>query len=1067
MAFKEVRPFVNYPELEAEILQFWREHRTFEKSLEMRKDAPRFVFYEGPPTANGKPGVHHVLARVFKDLFPRYKTMRGYYALRKGGWDTHGLPVELEIEKELGITHKRQIEEFGIARFNQLCKESVFRYIEDWRRLTERIGFWIDMDNAYVTYHNEYIESIWWILRQFWDRGLLYRDYKVVPYCPRCGTPLSSHEQHYPGAFKEVDDPSVFVKFKVRGEENTYFLVWTTTPWTLPGNVALAVHPDADYVTVEHNGERLILAKALLQVLDGPYTIVAEHKGRDLAGTHYEPLYTFLPVDQDYAYVVTADFVSLEDGTGIVHMAPAFGAEDLEVGRRYNLPILMTVAPDGTFIDAVTPWKGMWVKDADPLIIEDLRRRGLLYKAETYRHNYPHCWRCGTPLLYYARHSWFIRVSAFRDRLLANNEKIYWVPEHIKHGRFGKWLENAQDWALSRERYWGTPLPIWECDNPDCDHRECIGSVAELSEKVGRDLSDLDLHRPYVDEVTYPCPQCGGTMRRVPDLIDVWFDSGAMPVAQWHYPFENKEMFEDQFPADFICEAVDQTRGWFYSLHVESTLLFDQPCFLNVICLGLVLDENGEKMSKSKGNVVDPWDVLNVHGADATRWYMYTATPPGNDRRFSVNLVGEVVRKFLNTLWNSYAFFVTYANASGWTPADELVERVVKNGRWTIDDGLSSIVHRPSSHPLDRWVLAELHALVRDVTAGLDKYDVTNTGRAIEAFVDALSNWYIRRSRRRFWDGDPEAFATLYEVLVTLTKILAPYIPFTSEAMWQNLVRSVAPDAAESVHLADWPEYEEALIDEELRADVALARTIVSTGHAARQSAGIKVRQPLRRLVVRLRSPDERARLERVIDQVLDELNVKEWAVADTVEELAEVKVHPLPKQLGQKYKALFPKIREALAQMDQVDLARRFRAGASVPVTVDGQTVEILPDEVEVRITPREGYAVAESGGYMVAVTTDIDEDLRVEGMAREFVRRVQNLRKKADLHVTDRIRLYVAGGENLRQVLDRWGDYVQQETLAVEVVEGVPDGVVREAFRLDGEEVTIGLEKVARPDA
>ncbi len=1069
MAFKDVRPFVNYPKLEEGVLEFWRENRTFERSLEIRKDAPRFVFYEGPPTANGRPGVHHVLARVFKDLFPRYKTMRGYYALRKGGWDTHGLPVELEVEKELGITHKRQIEEFGIAKFNQLCKESVFRYIEDWRKMTERIGFWIDMDNAYVTYHNEYIESIWWILRQFWDRGLLYKGHKVVPYCPRCGTPLSSHEQHYPGAFKEVDDPSVYVKMKVKGEENTYFLVWTTTPWTLPGNVALAVHPDADYVTVEHNGERLILAKALLRVLDGPYTIVAEHKGKDLAGMHYEPLFTFMTSDKDYAYVVTADFVTLEDGTGIVHMAPAFGAEDLEVGQTYGLPIFETVAPDGTFIDAVEPWKGMWVKDADPLIIENLRERGLLYKAETYRHNYPHCWRCGTPLLYYARHSWFIRVSDFRDRLLAANEKIYWVPEHIKHGRFGKWLENAQDWALSRERYWGAPLPIWECETPNCDHRECIGSVAELSEKVGRDLSDLDLHRPYVDEVTYTCPECGGTMRRVKDLIDVWFDSGAMPVAQWHYPFENQDMFKEQFPADYICEAVDQTRGWFYSLHAESTLLFDQPCFLNVICLGLILDEKGEKMSKSKGNVVDPWDVLNVHGADATRWYMYTATPPGNARRFSVNLVGEVVKKFLNTLWNSYAFFVTYANASEWTPAPELVEYVTHHAS-RITHYASRITHSTpsnalerSAHPLDRWILAELHALTRDVTAGLDKYDVTNTGRAIEAFVDGLSNWYVRRSRRRFWDGEPEAFATLYEVLVTLTKLLAPYIPFTTEAMWRNLVGSVAADAPESVHLADWPTYDEALIDEDLRADVALARRIVSAGHAARQSAGLKVRQPLRRLVVRLREPEERARLERVIDQVLEELNVKEWAVADSVEELTEVKVHPLPKQLGQKYKALFPKIREALSKMDQMALARRFRAGEAVPVEVDGETYEILPEEVEVRITPREGYAVAESAGYMVAVTTELDEELKVEGMAREFVRRVQNLRKAADLHVTDRIRLYVAGGENLRKVLDQWGDYVKQETLALEIVEGVPEGVARDTFKLDGEEVMVGLEVMA----
>ena len=1048
MTFKPVQAFVNYPALEEDILNFWKEHKTFEKSLEIREGAPRFVFYEGPPTANGRPGIHHVLARVFKDLFPRYKTMRGYYALRKGGWDTHGLPVELEVEKELNITHKRQIEEFGVAEFNKLCKESVFRYIQEWQQMTERIGFWIDMENAYVTYHNEYIESVWWILKQYWEKGLLYKGYKVVPYCPRCGTPLSSHEQHYPGAIKEVDDPSVYVKFKVKGEENTYFLVWTTTPWTLPGNVALAVHPDYDYVTVEHRGERLVLAEARLHVLDGPYTIVEKHKGKDLAGIHYEPLYHFLPVEQDYAYVVTADFVTLEDGTGIVHMAPAFGADDLNVGRQYGLPILQTVAPDGTFIDAVTPWKGMFVKDADPLIEEELRQRGLLYKAETYRHNYPHCWRCGTPLLYYAREAWYVRVTQYKDELIANNEKINWVPEHIKHGRFGKWLENIQDWALSRERYWGTPLPIWECENKACGHRECIGSVAELSARTGEDLSGLDLHRPYVDEVTFACPKCGGTMHRVPDLIDVWFDSGAMPVAQWHYPFENQEIFKEQFPADFICEAVDQTRGWFYSLHAESTLLFNQPSFLNVICLGLILDEKGEKMSKSRGNIVNPWDVLNTHGADATRWYMYTATPPGNARRFSIKLVGEVVRKFLNTLWNSYAFFVTYANASNWTPPA---------GAWKSDSQ-----KQRSAHPLDRWILAELHALTRDVTQGLDAYDVTTTGRAIEAFVDSLSNWYLRRSRRRFWDGEPAAFATLYEVLVTLSQLLAPYMPFISEALWQNLVRTVDQEAPESVHLADWPAYEAELIDEELRADVALAQRIVSAGHAARQSAGLKVRQPLRRVMIRLKSAEERQRLPRIAEQILEELNVKEWDIADSVEELAEVEIHALPKQLGQKYGRLFPKIREALKKMDQLELARHFRAGESVPVEVEGETLEILPEEVEVRITPRKGYSVAESAGYMVAVTTELDEELKVEGMAREFVRRVQNLRKKAGLEVTDRIRLYVSGGTNLDKVINTWGDYIKQETLALDVVTGVPEGVPQDTFKLDGEEVTIGVEKM-----
>ncbi len=680
------RPVSTRPDWRTEeerILEFWKQNRIFERSVEQRRGAEPWVFYEGPPTANGLPHIGHVLTRVYKDIFPRYHTMKGRYVLRKAGWDTHGLPVEIEVEKELGLSGKKQIEEFGVAEFNRLCRESVFRYVEKWRELTDRIGFWIDMDHPYITMDNAYIETVWWILKTYWDRELLYQDYKVVPYCPRCGTPLSDHEVAL--GYAETEDPSVYVKFPLADEPNVYFLVWTTTPWTLPGNVALAVGEEIEYVKVRQGDDVYILARERLEVLDGEHEVLETMKGKALVGKHYQPLFRFLPVEQDYAYVVAGDFVSVEEGTGIVHIAPAFGAEDLEVAREYNLPILMTVKEDGTFIADVKPWAGLFVKDADPLITEELRRRGLLYKAETYVHTYPFCWRCKTPLLYYARTTWYIRTTRHKEDLLRTNQEINWVPEHIRDGRFGNWLENNVDWALGRERYWGTPLPVWRCES--CGTHVCIGSVRELEERSGQDLSDLDLHRPYIDEVTFPCDSCGGTTRRVPEVIDVWFDSGAMPYAQWHYPFENQDIFEGQYPADFVCEAVDQTRGWFYSLHAISTLLFNKPAFKNCVVLGLILDEQGRKMSKSLGNVVDPWDVLNQHGADAVRWYLFTAAPPWAERRFSANLVGEVVRRFMLTLWNTYAFFVTYANIEGWKPGTSAAPPVSE---------------RP---PIDRWLL--------------------------------------------------------------------------------------------------------------------------------------------------------------------------------------------------------------------------------------------------------------------------------------------------------------------------------------------------------------------------
>jgi isoleucyl-tRNA synthetase len=1046
--FKPVSPKLDVVSLEENILKFWKQNQIFKKTLEQRQGRPEYVFFEGPPTANGRPGVHHVLARAFKDMFPRYKIMRGYHVTRRGGWDTHGLPVEIEVEKQLGFTNKQQIEEYGIDKFNELCKKSVFTYIQDWERLTERIAFWVDLEDAYVTYTNDYIESVWWILKNFWDKNLLYKGYKVVPYCPRCGTPLSDHEVAL--GYDQAEDPSVFVRMPLVDRPDTSLLVWTTTPWTLPANVAVAAHPDVEYVTVERKtadggSEKLILARPLLEkVFRGEEVKVLEtFKGKKLRGVKYRPLFTFLPPEKPAHFVVSGEFVTTEDGTGLVHMAPAFGAEDMQAALEFDLPVLMTVQPDGTFIAEVTPWRGMFVKDADKHIIEDLRLRGLLFRAETYVHTYPFCWRCKTPLLYYARESWYIRTSAFRDRLVELNNQINWVPEHIKEGRFGNWLANNIDWALSRERYWGTPLPVWEC--VDCKHRECVGSVAELSQKAGRDLSNLDLHRPYVDQITWSCAKCGGKMQRVPDLIDVWFDSGSMPVAQWHYPFENQSEFKQHFPADYICEAVDQTRGWFYSLHAISTLLFDSIAYKNVICLGLILDEKGEKMSKSKGNIVVPWDVINVHGADAFRWYLYTATPPGNERRFSADLVGEVVRDFTLTLWNVYSFFVTYAN---------LDQPALATRNW-------------SENLLDRWLLSELNALVRDVTAAYERYDVPNATRPIADFVEKMSTWYLRRSRRRFWksesDADKQAaYSTLYTALVTLSKLLAPAMPFLAEELYQNLVLSVDKFAPESVHLASWPEYEAAAIDEALNGDMALVMRLVSLGHAARQKANRKVRQPLSEVAFSVGNLAERKAVEMFADLIADELNVKRVRLLDAATEAVSHTVKPLPKQLGQKYGNKFPAIQQAILAMDAEQVAHTLMSGQPLTVIVAGETFNILPEEVEVKAQAKEGFAVAEEGAYVAALVTELTPDLIREGLAREFVRRVQDLRKSSGLEVADRIDLFVEASPGLRSALEAHRDYVMAETLTRNLAFATPPaGTTSIEAAFDGEQVLLGLRK------
>lgn len=1069
--FKAVNPKVDIQKLEREQLEFWRTNRIFERSMEERKGAVPYVTYEGPPTVNGEPGVHHVLARAFKDIFPRYKTMQGFYALRKGGWDTHGLPVEISIERELGFTNKQEIEAYGIAEFNEKCRASVLRNIAKWEKFTERMAYWTDLDNAYVTFTNDYIESVWWILKQFWDKGLIYKGLKVVPYCSRCGTPLSSHEVAL--GYKQVRDPSVYVRFPLRDNPGVYFLVWTTTPWTLPANVALAVGPDVDYVQVEgpspegEGTENLILAAALVEkVLNEPaqYTVVKRYKGKDLLNQRYHPLYTFLPVERDYAYVVAGDFVSTEDGTGIVHMAPAFGVDDMTTCQANNLPVLQTVGADGKFIDAVTEFRGMWVKDADPEITRDLRKRGLLYKATTYDHTYPFCWRCSTPLLYMARDSWFIRTTAMREKMIELNQTINWVPEHVRDGRFGNWLAELKDWALGRERYWGTTLPIWVDDRTG--EMICVGSVDELSRLAGRDLTGLDLHRPYVDEITFPNPNgTGGTMRRVPEVIDVWFDSGAMPLAQWGYPAHNRDLFESQYPADYICEAVDQTRGWFYTLHAISTMLFEQVSFRNVICLGLILDEKGEKMSKSKGNVVDPWEILSSHGADAFRWYLFTSGPPGEPRRFSKDLVGKVVSGFWLTLWNTYSFFVTYANLDGWTP---------KGAQPPVSE----------RDPLDRWVLAELHQLVRDVTHAFDSYDVPGATRPIQSFVDVLSNWYVRLSRRRFWKSESDAdkaaaYATLYECLVTVAKLLAPTMPFLADAIYRNLVVSVDSRAEESVHLARWPLANEKLIDRTAIEEMRLAQRLVSLGRAARESVGMGVRQPLASAYFVLRRAEEADVVERLSGLIASELNVKQVRVLENTADVVQYRLNPLPSLLGKKFGKDFPRVQKLLRESEQAavrEWAEALLSGAPVVVEIDGRSFEVLPEEVEVHRAGSSGYAVAEDAGYLAALDTELTDALIKEGLAREVVRRVQTLRKEANFDIADTIELMYSASGRLAEAIVQFADYIRSETLSERLIAGEPsNGYYRATFgpdpsgdpkkdsSIDGETLTIAVRKLS----
>ena len=1015
------------------MLARWRERDVFQESMRRREGSEPWVFYEGPPTANGRPGTHHVLARVFKDVYPRFKTMRGYHVERKGGWDCHGLPVEIAVEKELGISSKAEIEAYGIAEFNQKCRESVFTFLEDWDRLTERIGFWVDLDEAYRTLDTSYVESVWWALKTIWDKGLLYEGHKVVPYCPRCGTALSSHEVAL--GYKDVIDPSVYVRFPVTEgggplEQGDELIVWTTTPWTLVSNAAVAVDPDLTYVRVRSgDGPALVLAEALVQkVLGEDAQVISSFPGRELEGLRYEPPFPFIAA-AEYGErghtVLLGDFVTAQDGSGLVHTAIAFGEDDFRLGRENGLNVINPVRLDGTYDERIGPYEGRFVKDADADLVEDMRARGRLLRCEDYEHAYPHCWRCGTPLLYYAKPSWYIATSTLRDRLLENNDQVSWHPPHIQTGRFGEWLRGNVDWALSRERYWGTPLPVWRCES---GHAHCIGSLAELEQLSGVALDDP--HRPYVDDVGFPCAECQKPMQRVPEVIDVWFDSGCMPFAQWAAPHQNEQVFEANFPADYICEAIDQTRGWFYSLHAVATLLFDKPAYENVVCLGLITDGEGQKMSKSKGNVVPPWEVLDRFGADALRWYFFTSKQPWDGYRFSMDAVGEGVRLFLKQLWSTYYFLVMYENAAA---SQETAAPVA--GEQT---------------ELDRWVLSRLAATVEDVTVRLDAFDATMAGRSIAAFVDDLSNWYVRRSRRRFWEGDPVAFATLRECLLTTAKLLAPFTPFVSDEIYCNL------DGTEpSVHLCDWPAAPSR--DVELESAMATARETVRLGLAARGQAKVKVRQPLREAVV-VAAGAERAAIERLADVVRDELNVEALRFVDDADELGSYELKPNYRTLGPRFGKGMPQVAAAVAALDAGHVTAALRDGRPVGITIDGVTHDLASDDLLTAMQPLDGYQLEREGSHAVALDLTLDDALRRRGQAREIVHAIQNARKAAGLEVEDRITLSLGGDEELLEAAREHEAFIADEVLATGVaydgdrVAGVP-------AKIEGRELLIGV--------
>jgi len=1051
VVYQKVDTNLNFVDREKQVEKFWKENHIFEKSMEDRKDDPTYMFYDGPPTANGKPHIGHVLTRVIKDMIPRYRTMKGYMVPRKAGWDTHGLPVELEVEKKLGLDGKEQIEEYGMEPFIQQCKESVWKYKGMWEDFSSTVGFWADMENPYVTYHDDYIESEWWALKEIWNKKLLYKGFKIVPYCPRCGTPLSAQEVSQ--GYKTVKERSAIVRFKVVGED-AYFLAWTTTPWTLPSNVALCVNPTETYCKVKAaDGYTYYMAEALLDKVLGKlgseetpaYEVLAKYVGKDLEYKEYEPLFACAgeaaAKQKKKAHFVTADnYVTMSDGTGIVHIAPAFGEDDSRVGRDYDLPFVQFVDGKGD-MTAETPYAGVFVKKADPLVLQDLDKEGKLFDAPKFEHDYPHCWRCDTPLIYYARESWFIKMTAVKDDLIRNNNTINWIPESIGKGRFGDWLENVQDWGISRNRYWGTPLNIWQCE---CGHMHSIGSRQELFEMSGDERAKtVELHRPYIDEITLKCPECGGTMHRVPEVIDCWFDSGAMPFAQHHYPFENKELFEKQFPADFISEAVDQTRGWFYSLLAESTILFNQAPYKNVIVLGHVQDENGQKMSKSKGNAVDPFDALEKYGADAIRWYFYINSAPWLPNRFHGKAVQEGQRKFMGTLWNTYAFFVLYANIDNFDPT-----------KYTLDyDNLPV---------MDKWLLSKLNSVVKTVDDCLANYKIPESARALQEFVDEMSNWYVRRSRERFWAKGMEqdkinAYMTLYTALVTISKAAAPMIPFMTEEIYQNLVRSVDKDAIESIHLCDFPKVEEAWINKELEDDMEELLKIVVLGRAARNTANIKNRQPIGTMYIKA----DKEMGQFYTDIIADELNVKEVKFANDVESFISYSFKPQLRTVGPKYGKLLNGIRTALAEINGTEAMNELRSTGLLTLDINGNKVELSEEDLLIETAQTEGYVTEADGDISVVLDTNLTPELIEEGFVREIVSKVQTMRKEAGFEVMDKIHIYAKDNDRILELMKNHKEEIMSEVLAEDMTLGTTDGYVKE-WNINKEPVVLGVAKM-----
>ena len=1050
--YNKVSPNLDFVEREKKTEKFWKDNDIFEKSMESRKQGPTYTFYDGPPTANGKPHIGHVLTRVIKDMIPRYRTMKGYMVPRKAGWDTHGLPVELEVEKLLGLNGKEQIEEYGMEPFIKKCKESVWKYKGMWEDFSGTVGFWADMDNPYVTYDDNFIESEWWALKNIWDKKLLYKGFKIVPYCPRCGTPLSSQEVAQ--GYKSVKERSAIVRFKVVGED-AYFLAWTTTPWTLPSNVALCVNPNDTYCKVKAaDGYTYYMAEALLDTVLGKlatedekaYEVLETMKGADLENKEYEPLYDCAKAIADKqrkkGFFVTCDtYVTMSDGTGIVHIAPAFGEDDANVGRNYDLPFVQLVNDKGELTED-TPYAGLFVKDADPKVLVDLDKRGQLFDAPKFEHDYPHCWRCDTPLIYYARESWFIKMTEVKDKLVANNNTVNWIPKSIGEGRFGNWLENVQDWGISRNRYWGTPLNIWECC--DCGCQESIGSRAELAERSGNpDNAKVELHRPYIDEVTFKCKECGGTMKRVPEVIDCWFDSGAMPFAQHHYPFENKDLFEKQFPADFISEAVDQTRGWFYSLMAESTLLFDKAPYKNVIVLGHVQDENGQKMSKSKGNAVDPFEALGQYGADAIRWYFYTNSAPWLPNRFHGKAVQEGQRKFMGTLWNTYAFYVLYAEIDQFDPT-----------KYTLDYDKLSV--------MDKWLLSKLNSMVKAVDENLGNYRIPEAARALDDFVDDMSNWYVRRSRERFWAKDmPQdkinAYMTLYTALVTVSKAAAPMIPFMTEDIYQNIVKNVDATAPESIHLCDFPEVNEAFIDKELEENMENVLEVVVMGRACRNASGIKNRQPIGKMMVKAEF-----NLSEFYKEIIeDELNVKTVEFTDDVSEFTSYSFKPQLKTVGPKYGKVLGKIKAALAELDGNKAMAQLNAEGALKFEFDGTEVVLEKDDLLIDTAQVEGYVSESDNNITVVLDTNLSPELIEEGFVREVISKIQTMRKEAGFEVMDKIVVNVSKNDSIIKVVTDNLDEIKAEVLANEIVFDKIEGYSKE-WNINGEKVTLGVEKV-----